>query len=233
MAKIKKSVSVLLAVSMVFSMFTVVTLTASAEETDDLTYHNGDNVYVGDLNIGDVVDKGVILRSWSSLDQTHYSSFRVECDGVYWTDGGNTVTEFTTDRSAVLTSASDSENYVSPTKIYKERNLSFRSVFRSWAELKETVESVSDGSRQYIIDYDLTALDTDRAITIPSGASVTIDLNGHTLDRGLTSLVKDGGSAFCVPSGASLTITDSSEAHSGVITGATAITAAVSKTTER
>lgn len=59
MAKIKKSVSVLLAVSMVFSMFTVVTLTASAEETDDLTYHNGANVYVGDLNIGDVVDKGL------------------------------------------------------------------------------------------------------------------------------------------------------------------------------
>ena len=55
-------------------------------------------------------------------------------------------------------------------------------------------------------------------LRIPTGKEVTLDLNGKILDRGLTDCV-DLGSVIRVEPGAVLTIKDSSNNNSGVITG--------------
>ena len=55
-------------------------------------------------------------------------------------------------------------------------------------------------------------------LRIPTGVEVTLDLNGHTLNRGLTEC-RDLGSVIRVEPGATLTVKDSSNKNSGVITG--------------
>ena len=55
-------------------------------------------------------------------------------------------------------------------------------------------------------------------LRIPAGVEVTLDLNGHILDRGLTEC-RDLGSVIRVEPGAVLTVRDSSNNNSGVITG--------------
>ena len=55
-------------------------------------------------------------------------------------------------------------------------------------------------------------------LRIPTGKTVTLDLNGFTLNRGLTEC-RDLGSVIRVEPGATLTVKDSSNNNSGVITG--------------
>ena len=55
-------------------------------------------------------------------------------------------------------------------------------------------------------------------LRIPTGKKVTLDLNGYTLNRGLTEC-RDLGSVIRVEPGATLTVKDSSNNNSGVITG--------------
>ena len=55
-------------------------------------------------------------------------------------------------------------------------------------------------------------------LRIPTGKEVTLDLNGYTLNRGLTEC-RDLGSVIRVEPGAVLTLKDSSNKNSGVITG--------------
>lgn len=55
-------------------------------------------------------------------------------------------------------------------------------------------------------------------LRIPTGKEVTLDLNGYTLNRGLTEC-RDLGSVIRVEPGAVLTLKDSSNNNSGVITG--------------
>ena len=55
-------------------------------------------------------------------------------------------------------------------------------------------------------------------LRVPSGITVTLDLNGKTLNRGLTDC-QDLGSVIRVEPGATLTVKDSSNNNSGVITG--------------
>ena len=61
-------------------------------------------------------------------------------------------------------------------------------------------------------------IDLSDVLRIPTGKEVTLDLNGKILDRGLTDCV-DLGSVIRVEPGAVLTVRDSSNNNSGVITG--------------
>ena len=63
---------------------------------------------------------------------------------------------------------------------------------------------------------DVTAGSADQALVIPAGCKATLDLNGHTVDRALQEAVAEG-SVFIVMG--DLTITDSSAAGTGRITG--------------
>ena len=66
------------------------------------------------------------------------------------------------------------------------------------------------------LDKDYTAGDEDTALEVPAGVKITIDLNGHTIDRGLANAAaKEGGNVITVKG--SLTIEDSK--GGGTITG--------------
>ncbi len=53
-------------------------------------------------------------------------------------------------------------------------------------------------------------------LTVPTGATVVLNLNGHTLNRGLTEAIADG---YVIKVEGDLTLSDSSAARTGVVTG--------------
>ena len=87
----------------------------------------------------------------------------------------------------------------------------------AWQALQEAIDRAGDGE-VIILSEDLTALETDEAITIPEGSRLTLDLNGHTLNSSMEP--NQTGRMRCViniRAGAILTLRDSG--GSGVLTG--------------
>ena len=86
----------------------------------------------------------------------------------------------------------------------------------TWQALQEAIDQAEPGS-ELILTADLTALSSDTAIEIGEGKNLTLDLNGHTLNRQL--LPNDpGGPVIFIKAGAILTLRDSGTAE-GIITG--------------
>ncbi len=81
-----------------------------------------------------------------------------------------------------------------------------------WADLQAELEK----GGVVIITSNYTAGADDEALTIKK--NVTLDLNGHTISRGLSE-AKENGYVILVKKYTSLTITDSSESQNGLITG--------------
>ena len=94
--------------------------------------------------------------------------------------------------------------------------LSARAESSAWQSLQEALQQAEDGSVITLAE-DVTASADDSAISIEAGRCVTLDLNGHTLDRGLEQLTAYGY-VLKVQEGAILTIRDSGEGE-GIITG--------------
>ncbi|MBO4915081.1 MAG: hypothetical protein J5449_07730, partial [Oscillospiraceae bacterium] len=98
------------------------------------------------------------------------------------------------------------------------------SVERGGSELKIStlwmaLQSLLDAGGEVTLDQNFTAIEADRILVIPADKSVTLDLNGHTIDRALSGAektVKDGG---VIKVEGSLTLTDGSEDKTGTITG--------------
>ena len=88
----------------------------------------------------------------------------------------------------------------------------------TWSGLQDTINAAQSGDT-VTLTANLKATDTDSRLQIPDGLTFTLDLNGHTLDRALTEPKGNAGVAVFVHPGAILTITDSSAAGSGTITG--------------
>ena len=86
----------------------------------------------------------------------------------------------------------------------------------TWAALQDAIIRADSGEVIALSD-DLTALETDVAINIPAGKRLTLDLNGHTLDRNRRKRDLYVGSAIHIEAGAVLTLRDSGGA--GVVTG--------------
>ena len=84
----------------------------------------------------------------------------------------------------------------------------------SWATLQARINSAADGET-IVLYADCTAAAGDTVLTVRK--SLTLDLNGHTLDRGLTKAAT-GGNAISVTGSGKLKIRDS--AGGGKITGA-------------
>lgn len=82
----------------------------------------------------------------------------------------------------------------------------------TWASLNTALQS----GGTFTLTNDATAASTDGALVVPSGKTVTLDLNGHTLNRHLTEATSDG--SVLVVYG-TLTLNDSSASGDGVITG--------------
>jgi hypothetical protein len=90
-----------------------------------------------------------------------------------------------------------------------------------WGALQLKFNNASTSSQQptqITLTGDVTADEDDSALLIPAGRYVTLDLNGHTIDRGLAGQpVGNNGNVITVSG--NLTLTDNSSAHTGTITG--------------
>ena len=88
----------------------------------------------------------------------------------------------------------------------------------TWKQLVDTVAEAEDGDTIYL-GQNLTAASNDFEIAVSGDKSVTVDLNGYTLDRNQTGALVFG-SAFKIEAGSTLTVCDSSSGKTGTITGA-------------
>ena len=87
----------------------------------------------------------------------------------------------------------------------------------SWQKLQDAIQVADDGAT-VVLEADCTASEDDVSLMIPAGKSVTLDLAGHVLDRGLSSSREDG---HVVQVNGKLSIVDTS-ASAGKITGGNA-----------
>ena len=85
-----------------------------------------------------------------------------------------------------------------------------------WGDLQHRIDEAEDGDVLMLLG-DTLAESNDGWLIIPENKDITIDLNGYTLDRNLDKYAID--SIMWVKG--SLTIRDSSEAGTGIITGGT------------
>ena len=83
----------------------------------------------------------------------------------------------------------------------------------TWADLKAALLNEGGFIR---LGGDVTPDEGDTALMIPSGKTVTLDLNGHTIDRALADAEDDG---YVIKVVGTLTLTDASDAKTGAITG--------------
>ncbi|MEE3450960.1 MAG: histidine kinase [Acutalibacteraceae bacterium] len=88
----------------------------------------------------------------------------------------------------------------------------------TWSSLQEAINNAESGDT-ITLTSDLTANESDTALIIPDSAVLTLDLNGHTIDRDCKSNRASDGAVISVSSDAVLTVKDSSESSSGKITG--------------
>ena len=92
-------------------------------------------------------------------------------------------------------------------------------VITEWEWLNRQLAAASTDSENptlITLDQDYTAQTTDGYLTIPSGHYVTLDLNGHTLNRNLAAATTNG---YVLLVNGTLTINDNSNPSTGTITG--------------
>ena len=93
-------------------------------------------------------------------------------------------------------------------------NITLKASWCRWTDLQSAINRAEDGET-IALDTDVAACARDSALRIPAGRTVTLDLNGHTISRGLTDGPAAGGNVLTV--NGTLILTDS--AGGGSITG--------------
>lgn len=101
--------------------------------------------------------------------------------------------------------SSDDANY--DTRAYNNE----AQLLSAWNALKERLY---DGESTIVLDKNYTAAPGDGALVVPNGRTVTLNLNGHTIDRNRSTAEVNG---FVLQNDGTLTITDSG--IGGTITG--------------
>ena len=82
----------------------------------------------------------------------------------------------------------------------------------TWASLRSAMQN----GGTFTLPYDITATETDTYLYVPNDKTVTLDLNGHTINRNLTAAANNG---HVIRVDGTLTINDSSDSNTGSITG--------------
>lgn len=67
----------------------------------------------------------------------------------------------------------------------------------AWAALQEEINQAENGG-VITLSQDITALPDDSRLTVPSGKRLTLDLNGHTLDRNQREYRANNGSVLYI-----------------------------------
>ncbi len=91
-------------------------------------------------------------------------------------------------------------------------------VASSFGELNEGKYTLESMTCQLTADFDAQGY-----IYVPTGVTAEIDLNGHTIDRGLSTASGGSANGRVIKNEGTLTITDSSGGDSGKITGGYAV----------
>ena len=94
----------------------------------------------------------------------------------------------------------------------------------TWGELKQAMTT----SGTIVLENSVTASASDEALIVPEGVTVRLDLNGQTINRGLTEVAEDGsviivqGTLTVMDSGTGGTITGGfAEQGGGILNGGT------------
>ena len=88
----------------------------------------------------------------------------------------------------------------------------------AWAALQEEINQAENGG-VITLSQDITALPDDSRLTVPSGKRLTLDLNGHTLDRNQREYRANNGSVLYIQKDAILTIRSSGETERRITGG--------------
>lgn len=170
-----------------------VTLTPAQAAVDDITSDGGDLTLVSPTQM---------IQADGSMYLGGNSKWITDNYGARSRDGHGTVANFQSESKT------------------RDVNLAVSSPC-PWCELQDRINNASNGSTIQL-DSDCTAnlsphshydtqKDCDICLFVPEGKNITIDLNGHTIDRNLADQeAMENGEVFHVAQGASLTITDSS-----------------------
>ena len=86
-----------------------------------------------------------------------------------------------------------------------------------WQTLQNAISQAENGT-VISLEEDVTALPEDARLTVAAGKCVTLDLNGHTLNRNQKEYKANNDSVIYIQNGAILTIRSSGEGE-GIITG--------------
>ena len=109
-----------------------------------------------------------------------------------------------------------------PIRLWKERVLpriysTKLDLFKTWSGLQRMIDQAQNGET-LVLSADYLAEADDAALNVSAGKTLTLDLNGHSLNRGLAGQAAAENGCVIINSG-NLTLQDSSPAQSGTVTG--------------
>lgn len=166
-------------------------------------------VIIGDISYGSITPNPWTQAEGQTVTLTIQPAGGGEMNtgslSVTYTDGSGTHTVTTTQDST------DPNKY---TFTMPAADVNVTATFTSaWQKLQSRIDS---GETSITLTGDVVACDGESALQVPAGRTVTIDLNGHKIDRHLAQGIKNG---YVMEVRGSLTICDNSSERNGMITG--------------
>lgn len=166
-------------------------------------------VIIGDISYGSITPNPWTQAEGQTVTLTIQPAGGGEMNtgslSVTYTDGSGTHT---------VTATQDSTDPNRYTFTMPAADVNVTATFTSaWQKLQSRIDS---GETSITLTGDVVACDGESALQVPAGRTVTIDLNGHKIDRHLAQGIKNG---YVMEVRGSLTICDNSSEQNGMITG--------------
>ena len=166
-------------------------------------------------------------KTWTDVQYDHYNIVSFDVNGGYGSiptqkvpDGDYSIPEILASqyrRNCSFAGWMIGDEIYQPGETVDAGNMT---LVAQWSMTWEDIQRVIDrGSNSIVLPCDIIADSDDTEIVIPKGKTVTIDLNGHIIDRNAAK-PSDKGGVFAVDGG-TLTIED--RVGGGMITGGNAI----------
>ncbi|MBR3640618.1 MAG: S-layer homology domain-containing protein, partial [Oscillibacter sp.] len=186
--------------------WSTITLSGNVEISGNTAGGNADNVYLTD---GLYTPQGIIRIAGALTNEMPIGvSMEVPCEFTEGLSGNGTAANFTSERAEYFVVLTDGG----------EALLTDLVEVSTWAALQA---ALTEG-RKIRLTADVTAAENEDYLEAPAGKTSSLDLNGHTIDRGLAQNAKVNGYVLKVTG--TLTVTDGSATAqnpvgSGKITG--------------
>ena len=221
-------IAVMMILLLIFQITGVGVLTAFAR-VHNTEYQSGDYVYVGDLKAGDVLDEGAVLYIDLSGDENAISEVNVILDNEDMNRDAGWVA-YNGHLHLILDKYREEhtcEQMFTVTEVEPSPYTKYRmTLYLSFYNERDAIVAAGVTTEEELIE----ALDSDEIIVLANsielsdcffvrdGREHTLDLNGYTLSRNMTSM-QSTGHVLQVNAGSKLTIIDDCDDDTGVITG--------------